>query len=187
MSVAADTLAAEAPAELSAAALARVSAALAANAERYDRTAEFPWESIHAVHDAGLLTVGIGAAYGGRDVSVSEVARVLQALGKGDPSVALLTAMTAEEVLYGLAARVDAGDEEALKRSLIAKLLITRSAITAVQTAIAAIGNPGLARSNPLERHFRDVQCSRIHPPQDDAALIAVGRRTLNAAAGATR
>jgi hypothetical protein len=30
-----------------------------------------------------------------------------------------------------------------------------------------------------LERHFRDIQCRRIHPPQDDAALIAVGRRTL--------
>src|SRR6202034_3980133 len=37
----------------------------------------------------------------------------------------------AEEVLYGLAARVEAGDPEALRRSLVAKLLITRSAISA--------------------------------------------------------
>ena len=88
------SVATEARAELSDAALARVTAVLAANAERYDRTAEFPWESIHAVHEARLLTFGIGAAYGGRDVSVTDVARVLQALGKGDPSVALLTAMT---------------------------------------------------------------------------------------------
>ena len=43
------------------AALRRVSDALAANAERYDRSAEFPWESIHAVHEAGLLTLGIGS------------------------------------------------------------------------------------------------------------------------------
>ena len=385
------SVATDARADLSDAALARVTQALAANAARYDRTGEFPWESIQAVHDAGLLTFGIGAAYGGGDVSLPDLARVLQALGKGDPSVALLTAMTvlqhvgqakaprwpdglyrkvvaesfarptllnairaepelgapargglpattvrrtsagwllnghkaygtgaeglayhlvwavteepdeaagerlighvivpgdapgitvirtwdhlglrassthdivyqdvevpaenfpgvpaskaaesaamyagtglsvialyvgvaraaqeffltfanervptslgrpiatteriqtiageieaqltqAEEVLYGLAARVEAGDPEALRRSLVAKLLITRSAISAVQTAIAAIGNPGLTRNNPLERHFRDVQCSRIHPPQDDAALIAAGRRTL--------
>jgi len=84
-----------------------------------------------------------------------------------------------EEVLYGLAGRIDAGDERALPRAAIAKLLITRSATSAVQTALTALGNPALTRSNPLERHFRDFQCCRIHPPQDDAALIAVGRRTL--------
>jgi alkylation response protein AidB-like acyl-CoA dehydrogenase len=374
------------PADTSDAALERVTSALAANAERYDRTARFPWDSIHAVHDAGLLTLGIGPAYGGHDLSVTEAARVMQALGKGDPSVALLTAMTvfqhvsqaklprwpedlyrkvvagswlrptllnairaepelgapargglpattvtrtahgwllnghkgygtgceglayhlvwavstddepllghvivpgdspgitvvrtwdhfglrassthdviytdvevpfeyfpgvpvaeagseaaafasvgtslmalyvgvaraaqeffiafanervptslgrpiatteriqtiageieaqliqAEEVLYGLAARIDAGDKQALQRAAVAKLLITRSAISAVQAAFTALGNPALTRSNPLERHFRDIQCCRIHPPQDDAALIAVGRRTL--------
>jgi alkylation response protein AidB-like acyl-CoA dehydrogenase len=86
----------------------------------------------------------------------------------------------AEEVLYGLAGRIDAGDEQALARAAIAKLLITRSAVTAVQTAVTALGNPGLTRHNPLERHFRDIQCCRIHPPQDDAALIGVGRRTLS-------
>ena len=83
-----------APADLSDAALASVTRVLAGNAARYDRTAEFPWDSIRAVHAAGLLTVGIGAAYGGRDLPVAEAARVLQALGKGDPSVALLAAMT---------------------------------------------------------------------------------------------
>jgi alkylation response protein AidB-like acyl-CoA dehydrogenase len=85
----------------------------------------------------------------------------------------------AEEVLYGLAGRIDAGDPEGLQRAAIAKLLITRAAINAVQAAFTALGNPALTRSNPLERHFRDIQCSRIHPPQDDAALINVGRRTL--------
>jgi alkylation response protein AidB-like acyl-CoA dehydrogenase len=59
----------------------------------------------------------------------------------------------AEEVLYGLAAGIDAGDERALPRAAVAKLLITRSAISAVQTALAALGNPALTRSNPLERH----------------------------------
>jgi alkylation response protein AidB-like acyl-CoA dehydrogenase len=48
---------------------------------------------------------------------------------------------------------------------------------------VTALGNPGLTRHHPLERHLRDVQCSRVHPPQDDAALIAAGRRTLTAKA----
>jgi butyryl-CoA dehydrogenase len=85
----------------------------------------------------------------------------------------------AEEVLYGLARRLDAGDEDAVRRSGVAKLLITRSIISAVQSAVAALGNPALTRTNPLERHYRDILCCRIHPPQDDIALIAAGRRTL--------
>ena len=370
-------------------ALAALTAILAETAERYDRTAEFPWEPLHAVHAAGVLTLGLGPAWGGREVSVTEVARVFQALGQGDPSVALLTAMTvsqhliearspkwpaalydklvrdsaerpqllnairaepelgapargglpatkvrrtadgwvlnghkaygtgseglayhlvwaatedddpllghvivpgdhpgieivktwdhfglrassthdviytdievpfenfpglpasapvdpaqfasaglgvmalyvgvaraaqeffitfanervptslgrpiatteriqsiageieaqlagAEQILYSLAAGVDAGDRVALQRASVAKLLVTRAAVTAVQTAVTALGNPGLTRHHPLERHLRDVQCSRVHPPQDDAALIAAGRRTLTAKA----
>ncbi|UFS59138.1 hypothetical protein [Subtercola endophyticus] len=53
------------------------------------------------------------------------------------------------------------------------------TAITAVETAIAALGNPGLTRNNPLERHRRDVLASRVHPPQDDAALLVAGHRVL--------
>jgi alkylation response protein AidB-like acyl-CoA dehydrogenase len=88
----------------------------------------------------------------------------------------------AEEVIHGLAVRVDAGDQQATERVFLAKLLATRSAVSAVQTAVAAIGNPGLTRHNPLERQLRDVLCSRVHPPQDDAALVTAGRRVLNAA-----
>lgn len=373
-------------ADTSTTALARLTAVLAATAEHYDRTAEFPWEPLKAVHDAGILTLGIAPDFGGRDIPVTELARVLQALGKGDPSVALLTGMTifqhlqqarlrkwpdalyrkvvadaatrpvllnavraepelgapargglpatratrtsagwllngrkaygtganglayhlvwaatdddeplighvivpgdtpgikvirtwdhlglratsthdivyenvevpaenfpgvpasqaasesagfgasglavtalyvgvaraaqeffltfandrvpsalgrpiatteriqaiageieaqligAEEILYGLAARVDADDQDALRRAGVGKVLITRSIISAVQTAVGALGNPALTRNNPLERHYRDIHCCRIHPPQDDAALIMAGRRTL--------
>ncbi|MEZ0110495.1 alkylation response protein AidB-like acyl-CoA dehydrogenase [Catenulispora sp. EB89] len=49
-----------------------VTAALAADADHYDRSGEFPATGIEAVHKAGLLT----------------------ALGEGDPSVALVSAMT---------------------------------------------------------------------------------------------
>jgi len=74
-----------------------------------------------------------------------------------------------------------------LPRAAVAKLLITRSAVTAVQTAVSTLGNAALTRNHPLERHFRDIQCCRVHPPQDDSALLAAGRRTLSAPAQATR
>ncbi len=42
-------------------ALARVGATLASTAEKYDRSGEFPWAGVQAVHDAGLLRLGIDA------------------------------------------------------------------------------------------------------------------------------
>jgi alkylation response protein AidB-like acyl-CoA dehydrogenase len=45
-----------------------------------------------------------------------------------------------------------------------------------VQLAVEASGNPGLSRDNPLERHYRDVLCARIHTPQNDSVLQGVGR-----------
>jgi alkylation response protein AidB-like acyl-CoA dehydrogenase len=379
------------PADLSDAALARVTAALAETAEEYDRSGEFPWKGIQVVHDAGLLRLGIGEQYGGAPLSSTDSVRVFTALGKGDPSVALITAMTvfqhalnaarswwpdaiyrqvvadsldrpvlfnairaepewgapargglpattitrtatgwtlngrkgyatgsegldyhlvwaveaaedgaiaddpliahaivpasapglvivktwdhhglrassthdviytnvelpeenfagtpvskqsadggfgaigigavaiylgvalaaqdffitfandrvptslgrpiatteriqtiageieaqltlAREVAFGLARHFDDGEAVPPELGVLAKPLISRAVIASVQVAIAAIGNPGLSHSNPLERHWRDVQCSRVHPPQEDAALILAGKRTL--------
>ncbi|WP_210644092.1 acyl-CoA dehydrogenase family protein [Pseudomonas sp. Tri1] len=56
------------------------------------------------------------------------------------------------------------------------KYLVTGNAIRAVELAIEASGNPGLSRHNPLQRHYRDVLCSRIHTPQNDAVLQGVGK-----------
>lgn len=56
------------------------------------------------------------------------------------------------------------------------KFLVTGNAIRAVEMAIEASGNPGLSRQNPLQRHYRDVLCSRVHTPQNDAVLQGVGK-----------
>ena len=53
---------------------------------------------------------------------------------------------------------------------------MTNHAIRAVELALQLSGNHGLARQNPLERHYRDVLCSRIHTPQNDAILVAAGK-----------
>jgi alkylation response protein AidB-like acyl-CoA dehydrogenase len=74
--------------------LGSVTQALASTAAEYDRTGEFPVAGIQAVHDAGLLTAAVAPRYGGAGIGISELARVLQALGEGDPSVALIASMT---------------------------------------------------------------------------------------------
>lgn len=64
------------------------------------------------------------------------------------------------------------------------KHLVTNNAVQAVQLAIDAIGNPALTRAHPLERHLRNVLCSRVHMPQDDVVLTGLGRAAFNAAHG---
>ncbi len=61
----------------------------------------------------------------------------------------------------------------------LAKLTGTRNAIEMVQAAVSLIGNPGLTRANPLERHLRDVLCGQIHTPQDDTILRTAGKAAL--------
>jgi alkylation response protein AidB-like acyl-CoA dehydrogenase len=46
------------------------------------------------VHDAGLLTLTVGRDFGGPGGGLADTVRVLAALGQGDPSVALIGAMT---------------------------------------------------------------------------------------------
>lgn len=64
-------------------------------------------------------------------------------------------------------------------RAGLTKQTVTENAITAVSKAVAAIGNPGLSQDNPLERHYRNVLCGRVHTPQGDSALLAAGREAL--------
>ncbi|KAA8696935.1 acyl-CoA dehydrogenase family protein [Pseudomonas caricapapayae] len=61
------------------------------------------------------------------------------------------------------------------------KYLVTGNAIRAVELAIEASGNPGLSRSNPLQRHYRNVLCGRVHTPQNDAVLMGVGKAAFAA------
>jgi alkylation response protein AidB-like acyl-CoA dehydrogenase len=57
----------------------------------------------------------------------------------------------------------------------IVKHIVSEAAIDTVQKAVALIGNPALTRAHPLERHLRDVLCARVHSPQSDSVLRAVG------------
>lgn len=86
-----------------------------------------------------------------------------------------------ERLIYGLAAEADANGYSGRHTSEtgMAKYTATNNAVRAVDIALSLIGNPALAKSNPLERHHRDVMCARIHIPQDDMVLLGAGRTAL--------
>jgi len=86
---------------------------------------------------------------------------------------------TSGTLVDALAARVDEGDGAAIAQAPAAKLVTTRAAIAAVEQAVALVGNNGLTRNNPLQRHYRDVLCSRVHTPQDDSIVAAADRAAL--------
>ena len=71
-----------------------VTAALAKRAEEHDRSAAFPAAGIAEVHAAGLLTATVAPRYGGPGAGLADTVTILRALGRGDPSVALISAMT---------------------------------------------------------------------------------------------
>ncbi len=85
----------------------------------------------------------------------------------------------AEELLAGLAARIDAGDELAVERTGAVQLLATRAVIDSVQQAVALTGSPGLSRRHPLERYLRDALSGRMHCPSEEAVLEVAGQRAL--------
>jgi len=63
--------------------------------------------------------------------------------------------------------------------SNIVKLTVTNNAVAVVEDALSLAGNHGLSRTNPLQRHYRDALCGRVHTPQDDTTRISAGRLAL--------
>ena len=86
---------------------------------------------------------------------------------------------SANDLVDALARRVDEGDKTASGHASAVKLIATRAAINSVEQAVALTGNNGLTRKNPLERHYRDVLCARVHTPQEDSITVAAGRAAL--------
>lgn len=84
-----------------------------------------------------------------------------------------------ETLIRDAAARHDRGDPPGAVAVNSIKHVVTAHAIRAVEIGLELTGNPGLSRRNPLERHYRDVLCSRIHSPQTDTILVAAGRAGL--------
>ncbi|WP_176167058.1 acyl-CoA dehydrogenase family protein [Pseudomonas ogarae] len=59
------------------------------------------------------------------------------------------------------------------------KHIVTENALRALDLGVSISGNHGLNRANPLERHYRDALCGRVHAPQADVVLLNVGKAAL--------
>jgi alkylation response protein AidB-like acyl-CoA dehydrogenase len=66
-------------------------------------------------------------------------------------------------------------------RAQLVKHIVTNNAVRALELALGISGNHGLDRANPLERHYRDALCGRVHAPQSDTILTNAGRAALSA------
>lgn len=106
--------------------------------------------------------------------ALSTLNRVQEAVGRID---GLLLAN--QRLIESFARDVDADRVPGGIDSSLMKSLTTNHAVEAVEIAQSLTSNHGLARKNPLERHWRDVLCGRIHTPQDDSTWITAGRRSL--------
>jgi alkylation response protein AidB-like acyl-CoA dehydrogenase len=146
------------------------------------------------VTQATVQAVLVGAVYDG----VARAARdwVVEFLKNRVPSslgAPLATLSRAQEIVGDIEAKlavnarlldtfardIDGGATLTASEANIIKLTVTNNAIAAVEDALSLTSNHGLSRTNPLERHFRDVMCGRVHTPQDDATRISAGRLAL--------
>ena len=150
------------------------------------RTPDFTQATVHAIFIAAIYD---GVARAARDWLVGFLKdRVPANLG-----APLATLLRAQEVLGGIEARLavnarligsfadDFDDNLQLSatESHIVKLTVTNNAIAVIEDALSRAGNHGLSRTNPLQRHYRDALCGRVHTPQDDTTRISAGRLAL--------
>lgn len=150
------------------------------------RTPDFTQGAVHAIFVAAIYD---GIARAARDWLIKFLHERVPA-NLGAP---LATLPRAQEILGGIEARLavnarlidsfagdfDDGFPLSAIESNIIKLTVTNNAVAAVEDALSLTGNHGLSRTNPLERHYRDVLCGRIHTPQDDATRLSAGRLAL--------
>jgi alkylation response protein AidB-like acyl-CoA dehydrogenase len=65
----------------------------AQTAERYDRSAAFPFANFDRLAEAGLLSITVPRAFGGGGAGLSEALAVIGGIARGEPSTALVLAM----------------------------------------------------------------------------------------------
>lgn len=151
------------------------------------------WKGPDAVHNA-IHSIFVAAIYNGvaraarswlvdflkrrkpsnLGASLATLPRVQEMVGKIEVKLVIN-----ERLINSVATDHDGGVVVSAAEAHAVKLTVTNNAIAAVETALSLSGNHGLSRANPLERHYRNVLCGRIHTPQDDSIMTAAGRAAL--------
>jgi len=147
---------------------------------------DFSQAAVHAVFVAAIYD---GVARAARDWIVA----FLKNRAPSNLGAPLATLPRSQDVVGGIETRLavnarliesfasdyDDGVLLSPSESNIIKLTVTNNAVAVVEDALSLAGNHGLTRANPLERHYRDVLCGRVHTPQDDATRVHAGRLAL--------
>lgn len=82
-------------------------------------------------------------------------------------------------LIASLADEIDASSAPEATDAHVVKSIVTNNAVETIEAALTLTGNHGLTRANPLQRHYRDALCGRVHTPQDDATRTMLGRLAL--------
>lgn len=141
------------------------------------------------VHGTFVAAVYDGVARAARDWLIA----FLKNRKPANLGAALATLPRAQEILGGIEVKLttnarllesfatdyDQGRKIALADAQALKMTMTNNAVACVEEALSLTGNHGLSRTNPLERHLRDVLCGRVHTPQDDSIKLTAGRLAL--------
>ena len=85
----------------------------------------------------------------------------------------------ARAAVHGTLADIEIGPSTAA-----VKYLCTNAACSVTDTALRVAGGLSMTKSLPLERYFRDARGGLFQPPQDDLALMLLGRTALGAERG---
>jgi alkylation response protein AidB-like acyl-CoA dehydrogenase len=138
---------------------------------------------------AGLGALYTGVARGARDWIVhflrnrvpSGLGKPLATLPRMQEKVGEIEALLAvnARLIASLAQALDQGTPAPATEAHVMKSALVENAVRAVEIAVSLAGNHAQSRRNPIERHFRDVLCGRVHVPVPEAAHSAAGRAAL--------
>lgn len=125
---------------------------------------------------AGEWSIDFAARYapGSLGTPIATLPRVQDSLG--DIEIRLTAN---ERLLRSLADDVDAGRPIGTHAAII-KHLVVDNAIAITSAGLDLGGNPGLSRSNAIERHHRNALCARAHAPQNNMIRVIAGKAALS-------
>lgn len=150
-----------------------------------------PDDTLQQHTENGILLAALynGVAIAARDWTVgflksrvpANLGKPLASLPRSQEAIGAIDVLLAtnRRLIDGLGRDLDTGVPVPALDAHVIKSVVTNNAVEAVATALSLAGNHGLTRTNPLERHYRDVLCGRVHTPQDDFVRANLGRAAL--------
>jgi alkylation response protein AidB-like acyl-CoA dehydrogenase len=89
---------------------------------------------------------------------------------------------TARTLMYSIAEKWDTSQSDRANLAYdlaIVKSIVTNTAVEVVDLAMRIVGGQSLFKSNPLQRHYRDVRAGLHNPPSDDITVKIVADRAF--------